>query len=74
MSLLAVHRDAALMISFLYGVGLALASLPGSVSWYHLKHRPSAEKSENRSSNAALLPDARLVARRSIVFSGPFNS
>ena len=56
MSLLAVHRDAALMISFLYGAGLALASLPGSVSWYHLKHRPSAEESENRSSNAASLP------------------
>jgi uncharacterized membrane protein YbhN (UPF0104 family) len=54
LALLAVHRDAALMISFLYGVGLALASLPGSVAWYHLKHPRSTKKSENQSNNAAL--------------------
>jgi len=36
LSLLAVPRDAALMISVLYGVGSALWSLPGSVSWHRL--------------------------------------
>jgi uncharacterized membrane protein YbhN (UPF0104 family) len=54
LSLLAVHRDAALIISFLYGMGLALASLPGSVSWYQLKHLRSKEESKNRSTNGAL--------------------
>jgi glycosyltransferase 2 family protein len=40
MSLLAVPRDVALMISVLFGACGALCSLPGSVSWYHLRHAP----------------------------------
>jgi len=37
LSLLAVPRDLALMLSFLYGIGGVLASLPGSVAWYRLR-------------------------------------
>ena len=39
LSLLAVTREAALMISFLFGIGSAIASLPGSVSWHNLDSR-----------------------------------
>jgi uncharacterized membrane protein YbhN (UPF0104 family) len=37
LALLAVPRDVAVTISFLYGVGSALVSLPGSVAWFHLR-------------------------------------
>lgn len=39
LSLLAVGRDTALLISFLYGVGAALVALPGSLSWHKLRPR-----------------------------------
>jgi uncharacterized membrane protein YbhN (UPF0104 family) len=41
LSLLAVPRDVALMISVLFGACNALWSLPGSVSWYRLRHAPA---------------------------------
>jgi uncharacterized protein (TIRG00374 family) len=41
LSLLAVPRDVALVISFLYGIGAALWSLPGSVLWHRLTHADS---------------------------------
>lgn len=37
LSLLAVPREVALMVSLLFGVGGAIASLPGSVSWLRLR-------------------------------------
>lgn len=39
LSLLEVDRDTALLVSFLFGIGLALASLPGSLSWHRLRNR-----------------------------------
>jgi len=39
LSILAVNRDAALIISFVFGVGSALVTLPGSLSWHRLKPR-----------------------------------
>jgi uncharacterized membrane protein YbhN (UPF0104 family) len=47
LSLLAVGRDTALLISFLYGVAAALVVLPGSLSWHRLKpkhHTPQATR------------------------------
>jgi uncharacterized membrane protein YbhN (UPF0104 family) len=69
MSILAVNRDAALMISFLYGVGLALASLPGSVSWLPPQTAALRKKAKTDPAMPPYYPDARLVARRSIVFT-----
>lgn len=37
LSILAVNRDAALLISFVFGVASALVTLPGSLSWHRLK-------------------------------------
>jgi len=37
LSILAVDRDAALLISFLFGLGAALITLPGSLSWHRLR-------------------------------------
>jgi uncharacterized membrane protein YbhN (UPF0104 family) len=37
LSLFSIGPDVALMISVLYGVGLAMASLPGSLAWHHFK-------------------------------------
>jgi hypothetical protein len=39
LSLLAVEKDTALLISFLFGVGAALVVLPGSLSWHRLRPR-----------------------------------
>ena len=36
LSLLSVSKEAALVISFLFGIGSAISSLPGSVSWHSL--------------------------------------
>jgi hypothetical protein len=47
LSLLAVGKDTALLISFLYGVGTALVALPGSLSWHRLRprhHPPQATR------------------------------
>jgi uncharacterized membrane protein YbhN (UPF0104 family) len=42
LALLAVPREVALMISLLYGIGSALWSLPGSLTWRHLVHHRSS--------------------------------
>jgi glycosyltransferase 2 family protein len=42
LSLLGVSRESALAISLLFGVASAIASLPGSVSWYRLRYPHNA--------------------------------
>lgn len=44
LSLLAVSKDTALLISFLYGVGTAAVALPGSLSWHKLRPKPHATR------------------------------
>jgi uncharacterized membrane protein YbhN (UPF0104 family) len=44
LSLLAVGKDTALLISFLYGVGAAVAALPGSLSWHRLRPKHPATR------------------------------
>ena len=54
LSLLAVPRDVAVMISFMYGLGGVLCALPGSVTWFHLRHAPKPPAGDaSRASPAA---------------------
>jgi hypothetical protein len=49
--LLEVQREAALMISLLYGLAAAIASLPGSVAWYRIRHLRAIELRKRGSDN-----------------------
>ena len=49
LSLLAVPREIALLIAFLYGAGGALASLPGSLSWRRLRAPADGTGQDSRS-------------------------
>lgn len=60
LSLLAVPRETAVMISFVYGIGGALCALPGSITWLHLRRAPPPPAGDaTRPSPAAGRPGSR---------------